>query len=160
MGQTGFNGAMLPYILLLLHLWAAASSEQACEVVTHFPTLARGLAWETHCTVVFCSQSHICRVSDCPMLTKNAFSLPQQSNVPVLMHLYKTVVGYLMFSCMLQNLPLTTAVNQPCDMKALVCHHFQFYTIDLLHTIGSLMILESMQARGKRLSVQECKFSK
>lgn len=94
------------------------------------------------------------------MITKNAFSLPQQSHVPVLMHFYKTVVGYLMFSCMLQSLPLTTAVNRPCDMKALVCHHFQFYAIDLLHTIGSLMILESMQARGKRLSVQECKFSK
>lgn len=86
MRQTGRYSALLPYILLFLHLWAAASSERACEVVTHFPTLARGLAWETHHTVVFwlaisClpTHHHFC-VSDCRMQTKNAFSLPLHSS--------------------------------------------------------------------------------
>lgn len=95
------------------------------------------------------------------MLTINAFSLPQESHVSVLMHFNKTVVAHLMFSsCILQDLPLTTAVNRPCDMKELACHNFQFYTTAFLNTIESVMIFVSVQAREKRLSVQECKFSK
>lgn len=159
--------ALLPYIPLL-HLWAAASSEWACEVVTHFPTLARGLAWETHHTVTFwltmsCLPSHhhhLC-VFNYLVQTKCAFSHPLQAQVPILMHFKEKVAGYLMFStCMLQDLLLTTTVNRPCDVKELLSHHFQFYAIALLHTIGSLMIFVSMQAREKRLSVQECKLPK
>lgn len=53
MRETGSNSATLPYIL---HPWAAASDKQTCEVVTHFPTLAGGLAWENppQCSVVLC----------------------------------------------------------------------------------------------------------
>lgn len=154
--QTGRNSALLPYILF--HLWASANSEQACGVVTHFPTLARGLAWETHHNVVFWLQ--MSRLSMLLISLSNAdWVCIFTSHFNAFYH--KRLVSCLMFwTCMLQDWVLTTIVNRPWDMKELVCHHFQFYAIALLHTIGSLMMLVSMQAREKRSSVQECKFLK
>lgn len=76
----------------ILPLWAAASCEQACEFVTHFPTLARGLAWETHHTIVFwlkmsrlpSHRQHLC-ASDY-LMQGCAFPLPSlQTHVHILM---------------------------------------------------------------------------
>lgn len=94
MRQTGRYSALLPYILLLLHLWAAASSERACEVVTHFPTLARGLSWETHHTVVFwLAISMFCRhttISVYPIVEcRPRMHFRFHCTVPFLMHFYK-----------------------------------------------------------------------
>lgn len=127
----------------------------ACEVVTQFPTLARGLAWENppHCCVL--GRNVESGVFDCLMQTKDEFSLP-----PLCKPLKKKK-SYLMFStCRLQDLQLTAPVHGPCDMKACMSPLPVFTPQLCVHTIGSLMILVSMQAREKRLSVQECKFPK
>lgn len=83
--------ALLPYISLL-HVRAVASSERAFEVVTHFSTLARGLAWEDppQCCVLALNVMHhhhhhhlLCSWLSNLMQTKYAFSLPLQSQVPI-----------------------------------------------------------------------------
>lgn len=122
--------------------------------------------WPGKPTTLLCfgSRSHVCQhttisvylIVECRPRMRFRFLC----TVPVLMHFYKKGgFGSLIF-WLLQELPLTATVNKPWDMKEPVYHHFQFYAIAPLHTIGSLMILVSMQAREKRLSVQECKFPK
>lgn len=91
------------------------------------------------------------------------FHFLSKSNVPVFICfnvLLETLVGHsVRSSCMRRDLPLTTERGQ-YDMKELVCHHFHFYARAALCTMGSLMILVSLRAREKRLSVKECKMLK
>lgn len=152
------HSAMLPYIL---HLWAVASSKQPCEVVTHFPTLAGGLAWENPPCCCVLAHDPMC-LYDSRTPTKRAFSLPQCSHVPVF--------NTLRFdsSRLIRAVKLHAAEFAPWQILStglvtwmhIKCHNIQFYAIALPNTKGSLMILVSLWAREKRLSVQECKFTK
>lgn len=148
----------------IFSLWAVASSKQPCEVVTHFPTLAGGLAWENppRCCVLARDPMLTVCVYDSRTPTKRAFSLPQCSYVPVLHTLW------LDSSRLIRAVKLHAAEFAPWQLLStglvtwmhIKCHNVQFYTIALPNTKGSLMILVSMRAREKRLSVQECKFAK
>lgn len=150
--RLAYNMAMLPYILLLSSIYeplpAVSGHVKLWPISLH---LLEG--WHGKHTALLCFglQSHAYPASDCSVLIKSAFSLPRQSHVSRFNALFfKTVVTCLFFFiCMLQDWTLTTAVSWTCDINAL--KHFQFSSIHLLHTIGSLMGVRKHESTGKEI---------